>query len=331
MTRKADVLIVGAGIAGLMAANALRAAGKQVLVVDKGSGVGGRMATRRIGPGRADHGAQFFTVRTAEFQRYVDPWLRAGLVRVWSRGWSDGSLRNTPADGYPRYAVRDGMTAVPKQLAAGLDIRTGVRLTAVQPTADGWQATDEAGSRYDARALLLTPPVPQSLALLQAGSTSLSHADRTALQKVTYAPCLCGLFWVDGTVQLPEPGALQRPLAPISWIADNQRKGISPQARLITVHGGPVFSQEHFADADEAVMARLRQALAPHLAETAVIHEAQLHRWRYALPITRYPERTLLAENLPPLAFAGDAFKEPRVEGAALSGLAAARKLTVIG
>lgn len=327
MSKQIDVLIVGAGIAGLMAANKLRAAGKQVVVVDKGRGVGGRMATRRMGPGRADHGAQFFTVRTAEFQHYVDPWLRSGLVRIWSRGWSDGSLRNTPADGYPRYAVRDGMTAVAKQLASGLTVHTGVRLTAVQPTDTGWQAIAADGQSFDSRALLLTPPVPQSLALLAGGSVLLARDDRAALQKVSYAPCLCGLFWVEGTVHLPEPGAIQRPLAPISWIADNQRKGISPQARLITVHGGPVFSQEHLDDPEEEVLVRLRKALEPHLADTAIIREGQLHRWRYALPITRYPERTLLAQGLPPLAFAGDAFKEPRVEGAALSGLAAATAL----
>ncbi len=49
--------IVGAGIAGLAAARQLQSAGHEVQVIDKGCGVGGRMATRRIKGARLDHGA----------------------------------------------------------------------------------------------------------------------------------------------------------------------------------------------------------------------------------------------------------------------------------
>ena len=322
-----DVLIVGAGISGLMAARRLQQMGKRVLVLDKGTGIGGRMATRRIGPGRVDHGAQFFTVRTAEFQQHVDQWLADELIFVWSQGWSDGSLAVTETDGYPRYAAYEGMTAVPKYLAQSLDVRTNVKLTSVKPHNDGWQAVDQNGEAYTSAALILTPPVPQSLALLAAGETTLHPDDHTALTQIAYAPCLCGLFWVQGKVHLPEPGALQRPFSPISWIADNRRKGISPDATLITVQGGPLFSQEHYEEEETAVLAKLHAALKPHLGEVAVVVEAQYKRWRYALPVALYPQRCLRAQNVPPLVFAGDAFKEPRVEGAVLSGLAAAEAL----
>jgi len=64
---KYDVLVIGAGISGLLCATQLQAAGLSTLVLDKGRGVGGRMATRRIGDTTFDHGAQFFTVRDARF------------------------------------------------------------------------------------------------------------------------------------------------------------------------------------------------------------------------------------------------------------------------
>ncbi len=54
-----SVIVVGAGIAGLAAAVRLTAAGVDVTVVDKGRGVGGRLATRRIGDATLDHGAPF--------------------------------------------------------------------------------------------------------------------------------------------------------------------------------------------------------------------------------------------------------------------------------
>lgn len=67
-----DVLIIGGGISGLLCATELKRAGMSVRVVDKGRGVGGRMATRRMAGGRLDHGAQFFTVRDERYQAYVD-------------------------------------------------------------------------------------------------------------------------------------------------------------------------------------------------------------------------------------------------------------------
>ena len=112
-----DILIVGAGLSGLMAANSLRGSGLHVMLVDKGRSVGGRLATRRIGPGKADHGAQFFTVRSPKFKSWVDEWLATELVYKWSMGWSDASLDadiNAVSDGYPRYAVHGGMNALAK-------------------------------------------------------------------------------------------------------------------------------------------------------------------------------------------------------------------------
>jgi predicted NAD/FAD-dependent oxidoreductase len=307
-----------------MAGRALEEQGLRVTLLDKGRSVGGRLATRRIGPGRADHGAQFFTVRTPEFQAWVDQWLDKGLVYRWSTGWSDGSLSSVKPDGHPRFAVRGGMNALAKRLAQGLDTRVDVRLVTVAPTAKGWQARDAKGEVYTARALLLTPPVPQALALLEAGGTQLASPDRAALERITYAPCVAGLFWVEGGVDLPEPGAVQQASAPISWIADNQRKGISPEATLITVHAGAGYSGQLWEAPEGEALAALQEGLGAFLDPGARIREAQLKRWRYAQPTTLHPERYLLATGLPTLALAGDAFGWPRIEGAALSGLAAA-------
>ena len=61
MQLNTETLIIGAGLSGLSAAQTLVRSGRSVLVVDKGRGVGGRLATRRIGDATLDHGAQFFT------------------------------------------------------------------------------------------------------------------------------------------------------------------------------------------------------------------------------------------------------------------------------
>ncbi len=326
-TAVADSVIIGAGLCGLMAAGRLLDSGAGVTLLDKGRSVGGRMATRRIGAGLADHGAQFFSVRADRFAAYAAAWRTQNLIFVWSNGWSDGSVDAVPgSEGHPRYAVRGGMNALPKQLAAdlaarGAHIETGVRVTRVMHDHTGWLAEADDGRAWRGRSLVLTPPVPQSLALLDAGGVTLAETERAALDAVAYAPCLCAICRIDGSAWLPAPGAVQRPQSDIAWIADNQRKGISPHAAVLTLHGSPAWSAAHYNDADDMLRERFLAALREWSGGDEKLRELQIKRWRYALPTHLFPATHLRAAGLPPLYFGGDGFGSPRVEGAILSGL----------
>ncbi len=329
-----DVLIIGAGLAGLMAAKQLQERGLNVTVLDKGVSVGGRLATRRIGPGLADHGAQFFTVREPEFQKWVDEWLKLGLVYEWSRGWTDGSAaqfaQQQPAeDIHPRYATHGGMNALAQHLAKGLhDVQVNVRIVTATGDDGGWILQDEDGNLFQGKALLLTAPVPQSLEILDAGASLLIASDNEALKRIQYAPCLAGMFWIEGKVTIPNPGAVQRKNSPVSWIADNQQKGISPEATLVTVHASEQYSAQMWSAPDERILNALETDLRIFITPDSQIREAQLKRWKYSNPTVLHTERYLVGENKPFVVFAGDAFGGPRVEGAVLSGLAAANALT---
>ena len=322
-----DVLIVGAGMAGLMAAHSLTQQHLNVLVVEKNACVGGRLATARIGGGLADSGAQFFTVRNPQFRAFVDRWLDDGLVFEWAQGWSDGSLNSAPFDRHPRYAVRGGMAALADYLAAGLNVCLKTPITMITFNGDGWLAQDDQGHIITASALLLTPPVPHSLKLLNAGQVVLSAKDREALEALSYDPCVAGLFSVQGRVRLPEPGAVQRRNARIVWVADNQRKGLSPDTTVITVHASAAYSREIWSQPDWEVLVALENGLREFKDSSTTVIEAHLKRWLYSIPVRPYPNRYLHSINLPSLVFAGDSFGSPRVEGAALSGLAASKAL----
>jgi predicted NAD/FAD-dependent oxidoreductase len=321
-SKTTEVLVVGAGVAGLVAACTLQSAGHQAIVVDKGRSVGGRLATRRIGDGFADHGAQYFTARSNQFQQQIDRWVKEGLVYLWAMGFSTGSLTGNETSGHPRYAVHGGMNKLAKHLAAGLTVDTDVRIERIEREEDRWLALTESGDRYLADALILTPPVPQSLAILDAGQIRLGDEDRQALAKIGYSPCIAGMFHFSGAIKIPAPGGIQRPAHTIPWIADNQQKGISNEC-ILTLHADPDYSRRYW-DAPEVEIVETMQAyLQPYLTPEARLIEAQIKRWRYSFPETLYPKPILLAANLPRLIFAGDAFGGPRVEGAYLSGLAA--------
>ena len=221
-----DAIVVGAGIAGLMAAEQLAGHGRRVLVIDKSRGVGGRMATRRIGGAVCDHGAQFCTQRTPGFRGVIEHAVRDGAVIEWCRGFSrDGSIgADGPAvgDGHPRYRGVRGMTDLPKWLAARLatpgsdvEVRTAAKATMVAVGADRVRVTieaqDGAAEVVEAAGCVLTPPVPQALDLLAAGG-SLDRMEAHAiarLRTVDYDPCFTVMLVLDRPSLLPEPGAIQ--------------------------------------------------------------------------------------------------------------------------
>lgn len=324
----ADVIVIGAGISGLLAAVELQTQGKQVLVLERSNSVGGRLSTRRVGKGIVDHGAQFFTVTTEAFQAFTDRWLEDKVTFLWSLGWSDGSLADVTDEDYPLYAAHGGMNALAKHIAKPLEnVRTSVEVQSIQPHDNGWRVTDTHAQTYTADAVVITVPVPQALALIDAGSVNLQAEDRAALEKIKYEQCLTGIFVFDSDVRLPVPGAVQRRNAPISWIANNKQKGISQNETIITVQASGDYSAQLWNDPDPRILNALRTDLMVYIPDGHEIVEEQLKRWIYSSPSVIHPEATLKAQGVPTLIFAGDAFGDSGIEGAALSGLAAAAAL----
>ena len=85
----APIAIIGTGIAGLSAAQALIAAGQNVELFDKSRGSGGRMASKRTDAGSVDLGAQYFTARDRRFAEVVQQWRDRGWVVTGLRKVSD--------------------------------------------------------------------------------------------------------------------------------------------------------------------------------------------------------------------------------------------------
>ena len=98
-------------------------------------------------------------------------------------------------------------------------------------------------------------------------------------------------------------------------------------APAVTFHARPSWSLRWWDRAPTEAHAELLGAARPWLGDARVV-ESRLKRWRFATPQTIWPERCWSATDVAaPLVLAGDAFGGPRVEGAALSGLAAAQSL----
>ncbi len=317
-------IVLGAGIAGLTAARELKDRGVEVLVLDKGRGVGGRMATRRIGEARFDHGAQFFTVRNERFEKMVRSWVDAGVAREWSRGFP--SRRDeTLDDGHPRYCGTDGMVTIPKYLAIPLDLRINLRIAAIAANKHGWLLRTSDGEELETEALIVTAPIPQALTLFAAGNVKLPNSSMAELQRIQYDPCIAVLVSLSEASGIPDPGGIKLSGEPISWMADNHMKGISPGGFGVTIHTGPEFSRNHWDIPDVEIVRELLKTVGPWLTQRPSSY--QVHRWRYSRPFLVHPKSFLMVDDPAALVFAGDGFRGSKIEGAALSGLAAADAL----
>ena len=310
------VVIVGAGIAGLMAAQSLVNHAHDVVVVDKGRSPGGRLATRRIDDATLDHGAQFFTVRDSLFESHVSEWIASGVVTEWCRGF-DTTIQNN--DGFPRYRGVRGMTDIAKHLAQGLDVRCNTLAFSIAPGATSkWQLKIDDGSVLDADAIIVTCPLPQAYALLVTAGIELPES----MLRTEYDRTICLLAVLNQSSAVANPGGLQNPDETFSFIADNAIKGIS-SATALTLHANPQFSLEHWDTSTDDVQRLLLERAGPWIGNATVI-TSQIKKWRLATPLTIWPERYWANDMI---VLAGDAFGGPKIEGAALSGLAAANYL----
>lgn len=317
------ILIIGAGISGLTAARELKKMGHEVIIVDKGRGVGGRMATRRFDGGVFDHGAQFFTVRDPEFKVIVEGWVQNGVAREWFKGYPTPDDVK-PRDGHPRFCGTNGMTSIGKHLSEGLNLHLGEEIERLEWKNGIWNAFSQSGTQFSGEELILTSPVPQSLALLKTANIELPQNTKKTLENLRYEPCIGILANLDAPSQIPAPGALYVESEKLWWLGDNFQKGISQRPGSVTVHSTGAFAREHYDDEDEALIEILTAEAAPFLG--AGVESAQVRRWRFAKPENPLDVGHLRVNELN-LSFAGDIFQGAKIEGATLSGWSSARAI----
>lgn len=319
----ARVLIVGAGLSGLIAARELKTAGHDVVIVEKNAGIGGRMATQREGDATFDSGAQFFTARRVEFKEAVAHWHLRGIAEEWFEGYP--SPRNEKAhDVYSRFRGAQGMKSIAEFLARDLEIHCGEEIEKLHFENGIWMTQSKSGREYSSDRLLLTAPVPQSLALLDSSNRALSQSTRELLESVSYEPCFSVLAILKSASKIPAPGALYLSEEPISWLADNFQKGISAREGAITIHSTGKFAKENF-DGDENEIGKvLLGAVQKYLG--APVESFQVQCWEYSKAEQILDEGAVFIPELN-LCFAGDGLCGAKIEGAFCSGLEAAELL----
>lgn len=308
-----DILIIGAGMAGLAAAGALAPTGQRIIVLDKGRGPGGRMATRRVEIAGEqvgfDHGAQYFTARDPAFRAEVARWEQAGVAARW------------PAAGEDAWVGTPGMNACIKALAADIDVRWNVRAERLFRADAVWRI--EAGEAvFSAATVLVAVPAEQAAVLLADAAPNLA----ALAASVTSAPCWAVMAGFDLPLAYG-PDTFRSQDAPVSWAARNSAKPGRSGAESWVIHASPARSRA-LVDLPKDEVAHM--LLADFFAATGTAPMAprhlDAHRWLYALPQALTGEGARFDRELG-IGIAGDYLHSPRVEGAWLSGRVLAQAL----
>ena len=287
------IVVIGAGLAGAVAARLLADHGFGVLVLDKGRRVGGRCSRRRVNEVVVTHGAS----KLDRLPSWMDAWVDEAVEQGWMERSEEGVRLN------------DGPALIGHWLD-GIDILTGTTVVRIEQQDEAWVIDDDSGHQWTASGVVLTAPLPQLHRLLaEAPEAWSTHA---------YEPTWTVVAANEG----PAPPRTAQVL-----LAEGYQVETGEDKRGLVVHLPSQWSREHLEkeptdivqawlsminDVDDEVVAWMKTAT------------LQAHRWRYGRSID-----AAVGVQLPNLVVAGDAWGEPAgTGGAALhSGAWAAAKI----
>ncbi|MBK9519568.1 MAG: FAD-dependent oxidoreductase [Anaeromyxobacter sp.] len=281
-----EVLIVGAGVAGLACARALAEAGRPALLLERARGVGGRCATRRLEGQPLDHGPAFL--------HGSDPGFLAALAAVPATalpGWPSGvSGTGQPCQaeafrpGEVRLAFAEGVNAFPRHLATGLEVRLEAEVTTLEEAGSRLRLQTAAGQPLEAPAVVLALAAEQAGRLLGTLPAALPEVrGARALLDLSRSHACLALLAVYGE-EAPRPGwqvcypEASRALQLVSH--DSSKRPAGARVALV-LQARPAWSRAHLEDPawPVALLEEAGRVLGPWAARPAASHA---HRWRHA-------------------------------------------------
>lgn len=312
MGLRRDVIVVGAGIAGVACARALDAAGVPVRVLERAGRPGGRMASPPLHDRPVDLGAAYFTASGDEFAGVVEGWRSRGLALPWTdtlgvyEGAGDEPQRSSTGGtttGPQRWRAPGGLRSLVAELAAGLRVETHRTVGSVEPgpSVDGEPAC----------AVVLAMPDPQAARLLHpALRAAEAVADRSWHPVIAVALGYARRSWPDLAA------AFVNGHPDLDLVADDgARRGDG--APVLVAHSSAERARRHL-EAPEDAVGPVVAAVTGVLGLDDGPAWTHAHRWTYASPVTPHEEPYWLDDDL--VGLAGDGWGRPRVETAWHSG-----------
>jgi hypothetical protein len=320
------IAIVGAGLAGCMAARTLADHGLPVTVLEKSRGAGGRSATRRERDGNSqwDHGAQYFTVRDPRLARWRDAWHEQGLLARLEGEFGEinqAGIISPKGEQPERWVAIPGMSSLCQHLLGNLRMKRRCRVVDVVRRGVAWWLVDEDGREHGPfGSVIITAPPAQAADLLP------SDTLREACSAQQLEPCWAVMARFDVALPVKQTGLFINQ-GPLNWAMHDSAKPGRPAGHNWLLHASPEWSREHLekhpAEVCQTLLNAFEAAIGQALPPSSY---TRAHRWRFARGGSMHAGGCLWqGEDM--LGVAGDWLHGERVEGALLSGMAVAGRL----
>ena len=287
---KWDVIVVGAGLSGLVCAQALHQSGLQVCVLEKARGTGGRLSSKRLTVGESnisyDLGASLVQSSHDTFEDWLLQLEKEGALLPHLHNGQSAWVAPSRNSMLTRHLSRD-LTVHFGQKVSGIKYENGVWTVSTQPQSNRPQpqpAVDDV-SFAQAPHIIFSAPAEQTLALLPE-----HHSGRAWLNDVNSDPVFVSTFavkWQDDGLIARVKNTSSPAIGAISMEHEKPQRD-HQGFQLIKLQTSPEWSQAHIDEPFDVIEAKLKSVLESHLGQPLNEVASHTHRWlfgQYAQPI----------------------------------------------
>ena len=254
-----DVIIVGAGLSGTFMSSLLREKKKNVLVLEKSSGIGGRLSTKPLGSQIVDYGCQYIKPKTA-----ISVHLSNKLENL-------GLLSEITLDTNKRVFIAPfGMNKIPQYFSRNTRVLSNTLVKRISHKKTGWEVFTDSGS-FLSSSVVLTMPIAQVEALLLN-----SAVENFILPKVNYLDFHTCTFTSDKHII---DGVLSKNES-FPWICNNSKKGLRNTVDAFTANVNKDITQSLKNLSPEQKLEIVEGLL--NISGFENIKGLSVHYWKYA-------------------------------------------------
>ena len=302
-----DAIVIGAGISGLTLSRRLSEVTNNFLILEKSSGVGGRVATRRDGDDIYDHGAQFYKISSKHENNLDKYWSDSGLVKNWFIT-NEVTHKVCPA----------GMTTLAKSLIEKKPLVLKKEVFSIKIEDDVVHLVCLDQTLFKCKKVFITAPVPQAITLLKRSDFSVP----IEIEKIKYASALVGLFKLENKLVEDMPVYIENVSKEIFSISRQDTK-FGSRSLTFTVTMSAEWSQVRFDFTEDENLASIQEHFEKYLTIqkimlNTIFLKSQLKKWRYSHPLN--PINTGYFELNSQIILLGDGFSGPNLNAAVKSG-----------